>query len=300
MMQRQTMSEFKPLFDNVDPRNHPNRDFAKPVLPDRSPKLADDVIKDDSIRIRDKFPGHAMPLSVPCFCDGMLWVMPTIDGKTFGVGHPDFGKAIACSCYAAEGQGKKRQYLWDLSGLHQDEKQPTFGDFKESLSPDAGYAKESVVNWINDKENNWLILVGPPGLGKTHLSRAATTSLIGLNKPVMFATVRNILNKSREMISNKKSDQWIKYLESLENMQYLVLDDLGQEYATDWSRQVLFDIIDTRYESRRPTLITTNIHVKNWAEYLGSACADRLQDYNLSKHVIMTGKSVRQKANRNG
>ena len=102
------------------------------------------------------------------------------------------------------------------------------------------------------------------------------------------------------MISNKKSDQWIKYLESLENMQYLVLDDLGQEYATDWSRQVLFDIIDTRYESRRPTLITTNIAVKDWGNYLGNACADRLQDYNLSKHIVMRGTSVRQKANRDG
>ena len=73
------MSDFKPLFDKADPREHPDRDFSQPVLPDRTAKQ--EGIKDDSIRIRDKFPGYRMPLSSPCFCDGMLWVMPTIDGS---------------------------------------------------------------------------------------------------------------------------------------------------------------------------------------------------------------------------
>jgi len=292
-------NDFKPLFDNVDPREHPDRDKSQPVLPDRTAKQ-DQFIKDDSIRIRDKFPGHRMPLSSPCFCDGMLWVMPTIDGKVFGVGHPDFGKAIACSCYAAESQGKKRQYLWSMSGLSQTDYIPKLADYNENLSQDAGHAKNSVIEWIEDKTNPWLILVGPPGLGKTHLSKAATANLIGLGKPVMFATVRDVLNKSRSWITTKQSDKWVEYLASLENIQYLVLDDLGQEYSTDWSRQVLFDIIDTRYESRRPTLITTNIQSSEWSNYLGKACADRLQDYNLSLQVVMRGKSVRQKLNRDG
>jgi hypothetical protein len=169
------MSDFKPLFDKADPREHPDRDKSQPVLPDRTRKQ-DQFIKDDSIRIRDKFPGYRMPLSSPCFCDGMLWVMPTIDGKVFGVGHPDFGKTIDCSCYAAESQGKKRQYLWSMSGLTQTDNIPKLSDYKESLSQDAGHAKNSVVEWIEDKTNPWLILVGPPGLGKTHLSKAATAN----------------------------------------------------------------------------------------------------------------------------
>ena len=79
-----------------------------------------------------------------------------------------------------------------------------------------------------------------------------------------------------------------------------MLDDLGQEYATDWSRQVLFDIIDTRYETKLPTFITTNINSSEWATYLGGACADRLQDHTLSKNVVLQGTSVRRKAGRDG
>jgi DNA replication protein DnaC len=291
------MSDFLPLFDNDDPRVHPNRDASKPVLPDRSPQQ-EEYIKDESIRIRDRYPNHSLPLSIPCCCDGMLWVKPVIDGKTFGVGHPDFAKAVACSCYAAERQGKKRQYLWDICGLSQSENIPTISEYKDDLSPDAKYAKESVVKWMNDEIQPWLILIGPPGLGKTHLARAATANLIGLQKPVMYETVRQLLSKSRDWISSKKSEKWIKYLASLEAIQYLVLDDLGQEYSTDWSKSVLFDIIDTRYESRKPTLITTNISTGDWSNYLGHPSADRLNDFHLSKHIIMTGKSVRQLPNR--
>ena len=291
--------EFKPLFDKTDPRDDPRRDPSKPVMPDRSTKVAE-KITDDSIRLRNTYPKGSLPLSETCFCDGMKWVSPPMNGKEFGVGHPDFGKYISCSCVAAESEGKKRQWLWDKSGLDASVQQPTFSEFKDDLSTDAKFAKEQVISWVNDEASTWLTLIGDPGLGKTHLSRAAAASLISLNKPVMFATVRTILNNSRTWISTKQNDKWIDYIASIGDIQYLILDDLGQEYATDWSRQVLFDIIDTRYESRRPTLITTNIKVDNWSEYLGNACADRLQDYTLTKQINMRGKSVRQKMYKSG
>ena len=299
--------DFRPLFDKEDPREDPNRDFTKPVLPVRQLSegytlqeiMAEERITDTKIRVRDYYRhGLHLPLSEPCCCDGTLWLKPTVDGKVFHHSHPDGNVVIACSCYAAEQQGKQHDYLWNTSGLNRVDNIPKLSEFKEDLSSDAKHAKDSVINWMNGQSKEWLIIIGPPGLGKTHLAKGATANLIGMGTPVMFATVREILNKSRTWISTKENEKWIQYLESLENIQYLVLDDLGQEYATDWSRQVLFEIIDTRYESRKPTLITTNISTSDWGQYLGSACADRLQDFALANHVVMQGSSVRRKANR--
>ena len=299
------MSDFKPLFDEEDPRNDPNRDPKKPVLPEHEPRKKtlkqvqrEERITDPSIRVRSVYPKLCVPLSEPCQCDGTLWLKPTHEGKVFHHSHPDGRVLIACSCYAAELQGKTHDYLWDNSGLVRGENIPKLSDFKDDLSPDAKYAKDTVVEWMNDKSAEWVIIIGTPGLGKTHLAKSATANLVGLGKPVIFATVRDILSKSRSWIGKKQNDKWIRYLAQLEDIKYLVLDDLGQEYATDWSRQVLFDIIDTRYETRNPTLITTNIPTSGWSEYLGSACADRLQDFALTKHIIMNGASVRRKASR--
>lgn len=290
-------SDFKPLFDHEDPRDDPNRDVTKPVLPVKFDNERE-RISSDVIRITDEFPNNSLPLRIPCQCNGQAWLRPSIDGKTFEVGHPDFGKVVACSCYAAEIAGKKQDYLWNISGLKYDKDLPSFDNFKKDLSPDAEYAKDTTINWINDESSTWLIIIGSPGLGKTHLAKAAAVNLIALGKAVMFATVREVLNKSRSWISTKQNEKWITYLAQLEKIKYLVLDDLGQEYATDWSRQVLFDIIDTRYESRNPTLITTNISTKDWRNYLGSASDDRLNDYSLTKHIVMSGRSVRKIANR--
>ncbi len=301
------MSEFKPLFDKEDPRADPNRDFTKPVLPIKrlakgyslQEVMAEERITDPQIRVRNYYKqGLQLPLTEPCCCDGTLWLKPTVDGKVFHHSHPDGQVVIACSCYAAEQQGKTHDYLWANSGLSRSDALPKLSEFKPELSEDAEYAKNKVISWMDKGAEPWLVLVGPPGLGKTHLAKGATASLVGMGNPVIYATVRDILNKSRTWISTKENEKWIKYLENLENIQYLVLDDLGQEYATDWSRQVLFDIIDTRYETKNPTLITTNINQSDWAQYLGSACADRLQDHALAKTVIMKGKSVRRNATR--
>tara|TARA_R100001082_G_scaffold88937_1_gene55380 strand:+ start:6329 stop:7201 length:873 start_codon:yes stop_codon:yes gene_type:complete len=290
------MSEFKPLFDDLDPRKVAQGKV--PVLPDKSNKLSSNYTMaelNELSKSAEKDPSVRWKAPKECVCEGDKWL-----GGNFAVGHPDFGKAFPCACLIAETAGNQKQFLWEQSGLVQGSDIPMFSTFDGSMYDDGAHAKQTVIDWINDKANPWLIMTGPPGLGKTHLAKASASNLIGMGKSVYYTTVRQIMSNSRSWISQHSSDKWIKYLDKIEKINYLVLDDLGQEYATDWSRQVLFDIIDTRYETKLPTFITSNINQSEWAKYLGSACADRLQDYSLSKHVILQGASVRRKANRNG
>lgn len=61
-----------------------------------------------------------------------------------------------------------------------------------------------------------------------------------------------------------------------EQCDVLVLDDLGAEKATDWVREMLFLIIDSRYTSGRTTIITSNLSPRQLGETLSERIADRI------------------------
>ena len=54
-----------------------------------------------------------------------------------------------------------------------------------------------------------------------------------------------------------------------------MLDDLGKEKRTEWTEQILFDVINHRYEHLLPTIVTTNISPKDFGNYVGGAVYSR-------------------------
>ena len=73
----------------------------------------------------------------------------------------------------------------------------------------------------------------------------------------------------------------------------VMLDDLGAEKITDWVLDVLYRIIDHRYEYRLPTIFTTNLDGEQLADRLGDRIPDRLEE--MCKVVKIKGKSKRKK-----
>lgn len=125
-------------------------------------------------------------------------------------------------------------------------------------------AKNYVAHWQEmDSRGIGMVFWGMPGGGKTYGAAAIANALIDQGVTVRMATLGDILNRLPAMTAQDK----IQYLDALKTCGLLILDDLGMERRTDYAREQVFSIIDGRYLSRRPMLITTNLSL----QYMKSA-----------------------------
>ena len=113
-----------------------------------------------------------------------------------------------------------------------------------------------VKNWEKmEKENGGLLLYGNTGTGKTFYACCIANALIDMGIGAMVTTVDRLIGAMRENFEANKADVIYK----IQNMPFLVLDDVGRERDTEYVNEKLDEIIDARYTAGRPLIVTTNL-----------------------------------------
>jgi DNA replication protein DnaC len=104
-----------------------------------------------------------------------------------------------------------------------------------------------------------LLFIGPCGVGKTHLATAIIKVLM-LNKGVscLFYDFRDLLKEIQDSYNPVSQSSELKVLEPVYEAEVLVLDELGASKPTDWVRDTMTQIINTRYNDRKVTIFTSN------------------------------------------
>jgi DNA replication protein DnaC len=104
-----------------------------------------------------------------------------------------------------------------------------------------------------------LLFIGPPGVGKTHLAVGVLIELIErYSVRGRFVELNSFFNQLQGTFGAASADSSQTVLAPLMECQLLVLDELGTQQPTPWTRDVLYLVINTRYTRRLPTLFTTN------------------------------------------
>ena len=102
-----------------------------------------------------------------------------------------------------------------------------------------------------------ILMFGRTGLGKTHLSLAIANTVLEKGYSVIYDSAINILRSiEKEHFSREHSSDMIDLVMETE---LLILDDLGTEYETPFYNATIYNILNTRLNGGRPTIISTNL-----------------------------------------
>ena len=176
-------------------------------------------------------------------------------------------------------------------------KTKTFSNFDRAKDSNAYNTCRDYGRSFGKNKKEGLLLSGPAGTGKTHLAVAILDYIVRLKqrlikKEIIFTTVPDMVEKVRKkMFINPKAPDKEVYKESLLECDLLVLDDLGAESMTDWTRDLVHQIIDFRYQGKTPTVITTNLTLGRIKELYGERVYSRI--YEMCHGVELSGSDYR-------
>ena len=122
-----------------------------------------------------------------------------------------------------------------------------------------------------------LVLAGKPGTGKTHLAAAAMLTLLDAGVWVQYTACMGLIRMVRETWG-KDSERTERSVIRLlgEQIDLLVIDEVGVQYGTESEQHILFEVLDRRYAEMRPTILITNQDKVNFKALIGERISDRL------------------------
>ncbi len=149
-----------------------------------------------------------------------------------------------------------------------------------------------------------LLFLGPSGTGKTHLAIAILNEVTrAKGRPGLYADFSDLLLKIQSTFKTDATESKEDVLTPFAEVELLVLDELGATKPSDFARDMLYALLNTRYNRRRITIATSN-----YLDELGKGEREKLEDrigyrlrsrlHEMCRTVHLTGADYRAQVNK--
>lgn len=196
-------------------------------------------------------------------CEGRGWILEEDGGP---------GTAVACECQAESVVPR----LLATAGIPERYCRCSFKSFS-TANADEGErhqllaAKSRCERYVDEfltEEGRFteqgLLFTGPNGVGKTHLSVAVLSLLIERYRVrAVFADCTALIHRLQNTFEPGSPRAKREVLDPILHSEILLLDDLGAQKSTEWVNEILYLVLNERYSSRLPTLVTTNLRMES-------------------------------------
>ncbi len=144
------------------------------------------------------------------------------------------------------------------------------------------------------REQRDVLLVGPPGVGKSHIAQAIGHQAIKANFLVLY---RSVFDAVRELMAEGMVEDQDRTMRKYLKPDLLIIDDMGMKHLPPRAGEHLFEVIMRRYENRS-TMMTSNRPIEEWGKLIGdvpsaTAILDRFLHH--AEIINIKGKSYRLK-----
>jgi DNA replication protein DnaC len=179
-------------------------------------------------------------------------------------------------------------------------------DNYENHHPSQQRAKLIAQKFVNESPlvEVGLMLIGPCGVGKTHLSTSILKALIRKGIPGLFYDFRDLLKEIQNSYNPVSQTSELKVLSPIYEADVLVLDELGASKPTAWVQETMTQIINNRYNENKVTIFTSNFldNTQRADESLTERVGVRLRSrlFEMCKVVQIDGDDYRQKIKQAG
>jgi DNA replication protein DnaC len=195
-----------------------------------------------------------------------------------------------------------------------DSYETSFSGADPSLKQALWMARRFVASYPVETGGRGLLITGPHGVGKTHLAVGAIVALMQeRGARVLFCDFGELLKQIQYSYDRQTESTELGVLKPIFETEVLLLDELGAQKPTTWVWDTVSLIINTRYNSKRTTIITTNfpdlaagagnlndLQRATREETLGDRIGERMRSRlaEMCVRIEMTGADFRQSAGR--